>query len=68
MGLITKLFGTYSEREIKRIIGTVDEIEALSDKYANMPEDELRAITPVLKERLENGETLDIFCPMPLRR
>ena len=63
MGLITKLFGTYSEREIKRIIGTVDEIESLADKYANMPEDELRAITPVLKERLENGETLDDVLP-----
>ena len=63
MGLITKLFGTYSEREIKRIIKTVDEIEALADKYANMPEDELRAITPVLKERLANGETLDDILP-----
>ncbi|MBE6608692.1 MAG: preprotein translocase subunit SecA [Ruminococcaceae bacterium] len=63
MGLITKLFGTYSEREIKRIIGTVDEIETLADKYKEMPEEELRAITPVLKARLENGETLDDILP-----
>ena len=54
MGLITKLFGTYSEREIKKIISDVDKIEALADKYKEMPEEELCATTQVLKERLAN--------------
>ncbi len=63
MSIFTKLFGTYSDREIKRIIGTVDEIEALSDKYAKMPEDELRSMTAVFKERLAAGETLDDILP-----
>ena len=63
MGLITKLFGTYSEREIKKIISDVDKIEALADKYKQMPEEELCATTQVLKERLANGETLDDILP-----
>ena len=63
MGLITKLFGTYSEREIKKIISDVDKIEALADKYKEMPEEELCATTQVLKERLANGETLDDILP-----
>ncbi len=63
MSIFTKLFGTYSDREIKRIMSTVDEIEALSDKYAKMPEDELRSMTAVFKERLAAGETLDDILP-----
>ena len=63
MGLITKLFGTYSEREIKKIISDVDKIEALADKYKQMPEEELCATTQLLKGRLANGETLDDILP-----
>ncbi len=63
MSLFTKLFGTYSEREIKRFISTVDEIEALGEKYKNMPEVTLRGTTAILKERLANGETLDDILP-----
>ena len=63
MGLFTKLFGTYSERQIKHINSTVDKIEALADTYSEMSDDELRKITPALKERLANGETLDDILP-----
>jgi len=59
MGLITKIFGTYSERQVKKLMPTVEKIEALADKYKAMSNDELRAMTPKLKERLANGETLD---------
>ncbi len=59
MGLFTKMFGTYSQRQIKKLMGTVDEIEALADKYRAMSDEELAAVTPALKTRLANGETLD---------
>lgn len=59
MGLFTKMFGTYSQRQIKKLMGTVDEIEALADKYKAMSDGELAAVTPALKARLANGETLD---------
>ncbi len=63
MSIFTKLFGTYSEREIKRIMGTVDAIEALAQEYSEMPEEKLRGMTEVFKERLANGETLDDILP-----
>ena len=63
MGLLTKIFGTYSEKEIKHIRSTVDKIESLADKYEEMTDDELRAVTPALKERYQNGESLDDLLP-----
>ena len=45
MGLLTKLFGTRSEREVKRIMPTVAQILALEDQYKAMPEEELKAKT-----------------------
>ena len=63
MGLFTKLFGTYSEREIKKLIKTVDSIEALADQYRAMSDAELRAMTDTLKARLSDGETLDDILP-----
>ncbi|MBE6564867.1 MAG: preprotein translocase subunit SecA [Ruminococcaceae bacterium] len=63
MGLIDKLFGTYSDRQIKKILPLVDKIEALSDHYKSMEDAELRGMTAVLKKRLENGETLDDILP-----
>ncbi len=63
MGLITKIFGTHSDREIKRIIPLVDKIEALADTYQAMSEEELKGQTAILKGRLENGETLDDILP-----
>ena len=59
MSIFTKIFGTYSQREIKRIQPKVDAILALEGKYKAMSESELRNQTAVLKERLAKGETLD---------
>ena len=59
MKLIDKIFGTYSDRQVKKLMPTVDAIEALADKYKQMSDDELRAMTGILKSRLAQGETLD---------
>ena len=63
MGLFSKIFGTYSEKQIKKIIPIVDKIEELADKYARMDDSELRGQTAIFKERLANGETLDDILP-----
>jgi preprotein translocase subunit SecA len=53
MGLITKIFGTYSQRQIKRVMNTVNEIESLADKYSEMSDEELSGTTKILKDRLK---------------
>ncbi len=63
MSLFSKIFGTHSEREVKRIIPIVDKIEALAPEYEKMSDEELRAKTPEFKERLGKGETLDDLLP-----
>ena len=63
MGLIEKIFGNYSQKEIRRIDPLVKKVLALEDTYRNMSEDELRSQTAVLKERLAKGETLDDILP-----
>ncbi len=63
MGLIDKVFGTYSERQLKKLEKLVDYIEFLGEKYKNMSNEELSGVTAVLKDRLENGETLDDILP-----
>ena len=63
MGLFTKIFGTYSERQLKKLNNTVDAIEALADKYGAMTDAELSSQTDVLKGRLAAGETLDGILP-----
>ena len=57
------LFGTYSEKQLKKIDKIVKLIEALAPKYAEMSDEELSSTTIVLKERLANGETLDDILP-----
>ncbi len=59
MGLATKLFGTYSDRQLKKLEKYVDYIESLAPKYAAMTNAELAGTTDLLKERLSNGETLE---------
>ncbi|MBO7250046.1 MAG: preprotein translocase subunit SecA [Clostridia bacterium] len=59
MKLSDKLFGTYSERQIKKINKFVDYIESLAPKYKEMTNEELANTTNLLKERLANGETLE---------
>ena len=63
MSLMTKLFGTYSERQVKKILPIVDKIDALSDKYKAMDDNTLSAQTQVFKDRLAKGETLDDILP-----
>ena len=59
MGLGSKMFGTYSERQIKKIDKVVDYIESLAPKYREMSNEELAGTTQLLKDRLANGETLE---------
>ena len=63
MSLLDKIIGTYSDRQIKKLIPTVNRIEALADHYTSLSDQELRDVTPALKERLANGETLDDILP-----
>ena len=63
MGILDKLFGTRSEREVKRLLPTVDKIEALSDEYAALSDEALRAKTEEFKARYQSGETLDDLLP-----
>ena len=63
MGLISKLFGTRSEREVKAITATVDRIEALEEEYKALTDQQLRAKTDEFKARLAAGETLDDILP-----
>jgi len=59
MGLMKKLFGDYSSRELKSIYPIVDKIEALSDEYKALTDAQLQAKTAEFKARLAEGETLD---------
>ena len=63
MGLIQKIFGTYSERELKSIYPIADKIEALEDEYRQLTDEQLQAKTPEFKQRLQQGETLDDILP-----
>ena len=63
MGLITKIFGTRSEREVKKIRPTVDKILAMEQEYRALSEEELKGKTAWFKQRLENGQTLDDILP-----
>ncbi len=63
MGLFTKIFGTRSERELKKIKTLTDTIENLADKYKAMSNKELASMTSILKDRLAAGETLDDILP-----
>ncbi len=63
MSIFSKIFGTYSDREIKRIMPIVDQIEALSDTYTALDNHALRAKTDEFKKRLSEGQTLDDILP-----
>ena len=63
MGLIQKIFGTYSQRELKSIYPIADKIEALEEEYRGLTDEQLQAKTPEFKQRLQQGETLDDILP-----
>ena len=63
MGLLEKIFGNYSAKEIKKISPIVDKIESYKDEYAALSDEALRAKTDEFKERYKNGESLDDILP-----
>ena len=63
MGFLNKLFPSYSEKQISRIMPMVNAIEALADKFSAMSDDELREYTNKLKGDLADGKTLDDILP-----
>ncbi|MDD6807413.1 MAG: preprotein translocase subunit SecA [Oscillospiraceae bacterium] len=63
MGLFKKLFGDYSSKEIRKMTPIKEAVLALEEEYKSFSDEELKATTPKLKERLANGETLDDILP-----
>ena len=63
MGFFSKLFGSHSDKELKRVYPIVDAIEALDKEYGALSDEELKAKTPEFRERLAHGETLDDILP-----
>ncbi|WP_305153907.1 preprotein translocase subunit SecA [uncultured Clostridium sp.] len=63
MGFLEKLFGTYSEREVKKLQSIADKIEALDESMQKLTNEELQAKTLEFKERIKNGESLDSILP-----
>lgn len=63
MSALTKIFGTHSDRELKRITPLVDKVESYRDEMKALSDEELRGKTKEYKERLEKGETLDDLLP-----
>ena len=67
MGLFNKIFGSYNDRELKRIYPIADAIEKLEPEYAALTDDALRAKTDEFKARYNDGETLDELLPEAVR-
>ncbi len=63
MGLFSKIFGTHSENELKRIYPIVDQIEALESETERLSDTELKDKTREFKQRLAEGETTDDILP-----
>ncbi len=63
MAIFSKLFKSYSEKQIHKIEPLAMQVEALSERYASMSDEDLRGMTVRLRERLQNGETLDELLP-----
>ena len=63
MGFLEKLFGSYSEKELKRIRPLADKVLALEERFQGLSDSELKGMTPQLKDRLAKGETLDDILP-----
>ena len=63
MGLFSKVIGTHSEREVKRVIPIVDKIESLEPEMEKLSDEELRGKTAEIKKRLADKETLDDILP-----
>ncbi|MBR6290506.1 MAG: preprotein translocase subunit SecA, partial [Clostridia bacterium] len=63
MSIITKVFGTYSDKQIKKITPILKQVNELGEKYKNMSDADMTAMTPKFKEQLAAGATLDDIMP-----
>ncbi|WP_168123418.1 preprotein translocase subunit SecA [Paenibacillus sp. HB172176] len=63
LGLVKKIFGDANEREVKRLMRTVEEINGMESKFVALSDEELRAKTDEFKARIEKGEELDDLLP-----
>ena len=63
MSLFTKIFGTYSQHQLKKIKAIADRVDALADLYHGLSNADFQEVTPTLKARLAAGETLDDILP-----
>ena len=63
MGIFSKLFKSYSEKQIKAITPLANKVEALAEKYGAMSDAELREMTPYFREQLACGKSLDDILP-----
>ncbi|CCZ55626.1 protein translocase subunit SecA 1 [Clostridium sp. CAG:1219] len=63
MSFLEKIFGSYSKREINKILPLVDKIEEYEENYKSLTDDEIKNKTAEFKERIKNGETLDDILP-----
>lgn len=63
MGLLDKIFGNYSEKEVKRIKPLLSKVLSLEDEYKKLSDSELKAKTNEFKDRISSGETLDDILP-----
>ena len=63
LGLVKKIFGDQNERELKRMMKTVDKINAMEPEFERLSDEQLAAKTPEFRDRLKKGETLDDLLP-----
>ncbi|MDZ7542806.1 hypothetical protein GNF83_16780, partial [Clostridium perfringens] len=63
MGFLEKVFGSYSEREVKKLQKVADKIEELDESMQKLSDEDLKAKTDEFKKRIQNGETLDDILP-----
>ena len=63
MGLIKKIFGDYSSKEVKRVKPLADKVMSLEEEFSKLSDEQLQAKTGEFKERLAAGETLDDILP-----
>ena len=64
MSIFNKIFKSYSEKEVKRIMPIVDKINSLEDEISKLTDEELKNKTNEFKEQLDNGKTLDDILPV----
>ena len=67
MGFMEKLFGTHSQRELKKIEPIVDKVMGLEDSYSKLTDEELKGKTAEFKQRYANGASSKVSAPIQLQ-